>query len=294
MAWIESHQTLARHPKAIKAAHLLGIGRAQVIGHLHLLWWWALDYAQDGDVSAFGAVELAEAAAWEGNAEAFVTALLDCGPGGRPGFLERTADGRLVIHDWWEYAGKLIARRTLDAARKRADRARTSDGRPAAAPPDGQGTSPARPADAATDVQRTSSGRPADVSRTVPNPTVPNQPNPTDQPRDASRAPNGRAAVASGGRPAGRRKPEEIATWEPLAFARLWNFFGKLGGCEDAAREWDRLQPDRELMRAMRLAIEQQREAFGWGQPGGQAQPYLSTWLHQRRWTWEAVPNKVE
>lgn len=43
MAWIESHQTLSRHRKTLRAAALLHVDRHKMIGHLHELWWWALD-----------------------------------------------------------------------------------------------------------------------------------------------------------------------------------------------------------------------------------------------------------
>lgn len=92
----------------------------------------------------------------------------------------------------------------------------------------------------------------------------------------------------------GRRQPEDMAAFEPPLFAKLWGFYGKIGGCDQAAREWDKLSPDRALMQQIRQAIDDQRAAYGWGEPGGQAQPHLSTWLHGRRWEWEAVPNKVE
>ena len=42
MAWIESHQDLADHPKMIRCALELGIEEAAMIGYLHRLWWWAL------------------------------------------------------------------------------------------------------------------------------------------------------------------------------------------------------------------------------------------------------------
>ncbi|HYE58615.1 MAG TPA: hypothetical protein VD948_08920, partial [Rhodothermales bacterium] len=42
-----------------------GITRPTLLGHLFLLWWWALDYAPDGDVTRYGADELALAAEWD-------------------------------------------------------------------------------------------------------------------------------------------------------------------------------------------------------------------------------------
>ncbi len=99
MAWIESHQTLGRHPKALKLSRLLGVSLPEVIGHLHLLWWWALDHAQDGDLSGLEPEDISDVAMWKGNPKHFVDALLNCGGRNRAGFVERTEKG-LRLHDW--------------------------------------------------------------------------------------------------------------------------------------------------------------------------------------------------
>jgi hypothetical protein len=130
MAWLEAHQTLQGHPKTRKAARVLGIGRPQLIGHLFCLWWWALDYAQAGDLTNFSADELAIAAEWDGEPAEFLAALIECRYGDSAGFLEQTADGRLLIHDWDTYAGKLIDRREANAVRMRAARAEHVRARP--------------------------------------------------------------------------------------------------------------------------------------------------------------------
>src|SRR6478609_2825650 len=115
MAFIESHQELARHPKTRKAARLLECSVPTVIGHLHLLWWWALDYAQDGDLAAYEPADVAEGALWDGDPARFVDALTTAG------FLD-PVDGQLCIHDWHDYAGRLVELRRKDAERKRAAR----------------------------------------------------------------------------------------------------------------------------------------------------------------------------
>jgi hypothetical protein len=114
MAYLQSHQTLATHPKTRKVARRLDVSLPTVIGHLHLLWYWALDHAIDGDVSRFDPDDLADAAGWEGDPDTFVKALTDCGPGDGAGFLD--PDGHL--HDWGEYGGKYGKR--VEAARKAA------------------------------------------------------------------------------------------------------------------------------------------------------------------------------
>lgn len=118
MAWIESHQALQRHRKTIRAANLLKITRPLLIGHLHCLWWWALDNADsDGRLGQVSAAEIAEAAEWSTRqADRFLDALVDAG------FLEVGDDGALRLHDWYDYAGKLCDRRTANAERMRAAR----------------------------------------------------------------------------------------------------------------------------------------------------------------------------
>lgn len=151
MAWIESHQSLLTHRKTLRAAALLRIDRLKLIGHLHALWWWGLDNASDnGNLGKVLDEELSEAACWPvRQAERFVSALVEAG------FLDR--DGtRLALHDWWEYAGKLNAKRAKDRARK-------------------------------AEVAGNSSGIPAEVARKSQAPNQPNQPAakaaiPTNQP----------------------------------------------------------------------------------------------------------------
>jgi len=111
MAWIESHDNLKDHPKTRRAARLLGVSVPTVIGHMHLLWHWCLSYAEDGDLSGYDAADIAEAVMWDGDPDQLIEALINCGPAGKAGFLERDAQGRLLVHDWHDYAGKLIEKR---------------------------------------------------------------------------------------------------------------------------------------------------------------------------------------
>jgi hypothetical protein len=142
MAWTEAHQALGRHPKLLKLAGMLRVHRAQALGHLQYLWWWALDYAPTGDVSALTPAEISAASEWQGEPSLFQKSLKACG------WLDE--DG--MIHDWMQYAGRLVEARRMDAERKRASRI-------------------------------VSAGHPPDIlppSR-VPNSTQPNSTNPTQQ-----------------------------------------------------------------------------------------------------------------
>ena len=110
MAWIEAHQELANHPKTLKLSLLLKIPKAQVIGMLLLLWWWAVDYAPDGDLSKFDITILSDIMGYKGKdqkkvVEALITA----------GFLNED----ITIHDWNEYTGRLIERRETEKEYKK-------------------------------------------------------------------------------------------------------------------------------------------------------------------------------
>ncbi|MFH1486636.1 MAG: hypothetical protein ABIH46_11240 [Chloroflexota bacterium] len=156
MPWIESHCSLRDHPKLKRLSRILSIKQVEAIGHLHCLWWSVLEYAEDGNIAGWDAADLADAALWEGDPEAFVQALVDCGPADKPGFVDTTEDGKPEsLHDWHEYAGKWIERRAADRERKRkADKA-TSAGIP-------------------EELRRNSAGGRQDSLVTLPNPTPPN------------------------------------------------------------------------------------------------------------------------
>lgn len=120
MAWIEVHQELTRHHKVKRLARALEISRPQAVGHLFFLWSWALDHAPSGDLSGFDDEEIAEESGWDRDQPAhgpphdsteFVQALRDAG----------WLDGS-DLHDWDEYAGRLLAKR--EANKERARKAR--------------------------------------------------------------------------------------------------------------------------------------------------------------------------
>lgn len=122
MAWLEIHQTLPGHIKVKRAARMLGISRAQVIGHLVMLWTWALDQASDGELSSFAPAEIADEAGWDGDPDSLLGALVESRGASGYGFLERDDRGTR-IHDWTDYAGRLIERRRANAERMRQTRA---------------------------------------------------------------------------------------------------------------------------------------------------------------------------
>src|SRR5215471_14073720 len=161
MAWIESHQALGRHPKTIHLAELLKVRVPEAVGLLQFLWWWALDYAPNGLVTAGDKPVVARACLWHRKPDDFWGALLSAG------FVEDAGTDVLKIHDWMDYAGRLIQRREANAERKRRARdvPRTSGvngvGRPGATVPDPTGPNRTVP-DPPLSPPTTENGRPAD------------------------------------------------------------------------------------------------------------------------------------
>lgn len=152
MAWIESHQSLAKHRKLLRLSGILRVDRVTMIGHLHLLWWWGMDNADiDGSLGDVTPYELAEAAEWRGDPQEFASALVEAG------FVDLDDDGGYVLHDWYDYAGKLNERRERDRIRKQVQR---------------------RAAKRASGVRTTSAGRPPDVhdASECTKPNLPNLP----------------------------------------------------------------------------------------------------------------------
>lgn len=108
MAWIESHQKTKEHPKTVSLRRRLRTSLPATIGHLHLFWWWALSYAEDGDISDIDDEIIAEACGWEGDASEFVQALISSG------FVNEDR----TIHDWSVYTHRIQKQREDNRVRQ--------------------------------------------------------------------------------------------------------------------------------------------------------------------------------
>lgn len=112
--WYEAHQTLAKHPKTLKLASLIKCERRYAVGLLHDLFSWGLDAAKkDGSLPGLSREEIASALDLNGKkGVSVVDALIESG------YLESAENGDFRIHDWYDYAGKLVDRRE-DAKRRK-------------------------------------------------------------------------------------------------------------------------------------------------------------------------------
>ncbi len=130
MAWIELHQSLPNSRKTLRLKALLKLRTCQAVGHLCLIWLWALDNLKDGDLTGVSPLELAQVADFNTKrAGEFLEALITAG------FIDRDGPS-LHIHDWEDYSGRYTEMRKKNSERKRRYRERLRDG-------DTTGTDPA-------------------------------------------------------------------------------------------------------------------------------------------------------
>lgn len=121
--WFEAHDTMARHPKTLKLARLLGVDRRYAVGLLHDLFSWGLYSAgRHGELIGLTAADIAQAMDFpQKKAVSLADALVESG------YLDRMDDKEspwvYAIHDWYDYAGKLFEKREKDRGRMRDARA---------------------------------------------------------------------------------------------------------------------------------------------------------------------------
>lgn len=278
MAWIESHQSLLTHRKTGRLARKLGVSKVTAVGHLHCFWWWCMDNAPDGRLSDIDDEDIAEGSAWEGDPFDFAEALIFAG------FCDRDPNGRVTVHDWYDYAGKLIEKRKMDAERKRTDRRENRPKDTAPPPP-----TPLRP------VQQTSSGHPADGAGTVPNRTVPNltQPNQEETPPLPPTAvpPAEPVAPPDGGERA--NEPKSLPAVHASRFDAFWSAYPKKVGRKSCEAWWGKRRPDAELTQVILDSIEAHKHGDQW-QRNFIKDPIR--WLQEERWNDEisaaAIPSQ--
>lgn len=283
LAWIEVHQTLPNHRKTIEAAAILDISPVQMIGHLICLWLWALDNAPDGVMytsrNALRNKMVANVSQWDGDPDAFVDALVESG------FLNEIDDA-LELHDWYDYAGKLMETRKANRERQRRYREAKKQKEKKAKSDD----------DVTRDVTVTKIERHAP---TVPNRTVPNSTNN----KEYTCAPDGARAYTApspGGSveaekvtatPDGDKLSEKSRPRSPFKskrqeqlFDEFWERYPKKRSKGQAERAWVKLKPDEQLFEAIMTGLKRAKTSVDWAKNGGQYIPYPSTWLNAKGW----------
>lgn len=275
MPWIESHQELRNHPKTKRLARELKISVAAAIGHLHCLWWWATDYAPDGDLTEYEDWEIADAAYYEGkNIDKFKDALIFSG------FLDNTEGGRLILHDWNDYAGKNLQQRKK--ARERTQKYR-----------DRQNALPPSRSENETDKTSAESGK-AEVTQSECDDNVTHT--------ERIRYENVPVPCASTGQDStGHNNTVHNSAYTPLTpqrgeeaeqknlqekrFDEFWAAYPRKQGKGAALKAWQKIHPDAQLHQAIIESVKAHaKNNPQWLKDNGQYIPNPSTWLNQRRW----------
>lgn len=105
--WVELHEHLWTHRKTYVLSDALGIKEMYAAAHMVHLWTWALTNAPNGKLDGLSDRAIARGAGWDDDPGRFVEAALESG------FLDEDRS----IHDWYDYAGRLIQSRELAKSR---------------------------------------------------------------------------------------------------------------------------------------------------------------------------------
>lgn len=267
MAWIESHQEIWRHPKTKKLARLLKISVPTAVGYLHGLWYWAMDFAQDGDISKYDPEDIADAVLWDDPADMLLNAFVEAG------FVDRD-DQTITIHDWLDYAGNLIARKEIqkEQTRERVKRYRNRRNK--------EGNADVTPCNA--DV--TPCNAPTVPNQTVPNQTVPDVP--PIAPQGAAPSQSGESlTVKTAGMAAGNETREQPSkTLTDRRFDEFWATYPRKVGKQAALNAFRKIKPNEELFGRIIKAVNDAKSAEQWQRDSGRYIPNPATWLNQGRW----------
>jgi hypothetical protein len=110
MNFIPVYDTLPRHRKTKKLMRLLDISLFDAMGYLTTFWFWAMDFASNGELDKYDPCDIADAATWSDDPNLFLNAMIEAG------FVDKIGDA-LSIHDWMEYGGKLLTSKQQHAKR---------------------------------------------------------------------------------------------------------------------------------------------------------------------------------
>ena len=248
MAWLQVHQTLKDHRKLFDAADELEITPPHMMGLLVSFWLWILDNAPTGSLKGITPRMIARAAQWDGDAEKLADVLI------RAGWIDKTEDGALGIHDWYEYAGKLIDQRQAEkerSARRRAAAASSSDDAP--------------------DDQTPTAGQPPDATPTTGGKSR----------LDQSREKKGRVTPPT---PSAEGDDGAKKSAVEVRFDEFWNAYPKKVGKQYALKAWNKIKPTAELHEAIMQAVDRQKRSDQWRRDNGRYIPNPATWLNGGYW----------
>lgn len=247
--WIRLQSAVFTHPKTRRVAKRTHLSPAAAAGHLACLWCWAQEFAPDGDLSRFDIEELEVGAGWEGEDGVLLAALI------ASGYIDETSCG-LVIHDWQEHGGTLVARRTAERERSAARRKKQAD-------------------------QQATGGRPAADRRPTAGNTVHNNTDNTEQ-EDLTSADESTDESCTDLMVLDGALEGEVCDPLDESFEAFWTAYPRKEGKKPARTAWKHLtQAERVLATGVAELMDQLAAS---GRQEKRFIPHPTTFLHQKRW----------
>ena len=111
-------ETHLRGPRTARLARKLRLTNPAAMGYVVALKLWAFHFAQDGNLADYTPADIACGAEWEGDADQFLSALLEAG----------VLESPRAIHGWAEAEGQLFDEHRRDRERKKQERVRRKSG----------------------------------------------------------------------------------------------------------------------------------------------------------------------
>lgn len=279
MDWIPLYRSLAAHPKTRRLARKLKSPVPLVVGHLSLLWSWAVEWSPDGDLGQYGPEDIADACMWDGDSEQFFAALVECNfidPGPR-------------LHDWLDHTGGHLVR--YAAKREQAAAAGKASGE---ARRNGRSTSVQRPSNEPRTDHEQDVDVDVDVENLEPNPLARDElgrvgVEAPDEGKAGGQQARGLTGAAS---EAVSPRPPAASTREPAGFAEFYEVYPRKVGRRRAASAY------RSALRRVPadvIAAAVSRYAADPNQPLDRTKiPHPTTWLNRDGWDDEPLPPRTE
>lgn len=256
MAWIELHQNLREHRKLFACADELKVSRIQMVGILVSIWLWALDNTPTGSFENISNRTIARICDWpEKKSDSLINALH------KTGWLDKDGES-YHIHDWYDYAGKLMDSREKDRNRKRK----------------------------AAESRKISGGIPAEGMRnsvaTVPNTTVPNTTVPNRSITARTNTVDCTCATAE------EAPAQSVGSY----FTEFWELYptGKGGNREEAWMAWrEKVGITNEALRIIE-GLKDWIKSDQWADENGRYIPGAAKFIREERWKSapDGIPNK--
>lgn len=280
MAWLQIHQTLKDHRKVFDAADELDIPPVHMMGLLVSFWLWALDNAPSGELKGITPRMIARAAQWDKEADRFTEVLI------KAGFLDVTHDdNELIIHDWQEYAGRLIDQRKAEKERSR--KRRQAEVTQTTAEKSREKGFPDVTHDSGGSTQQAEVMQITDNCKKLGVQTTAGQP-PVD--RRQSRVEKSRVYINTPPTPSeeGDERTQNEHEREPTLlekrFTEFWDAYPRKVAKQRALLAWKKIKPDAELHERIMLAVCAQKKSAQWQREHGQYIPHPATWLNGGQW----------